>query len=325
MIELRHARYFVATADAGSVSGAAARLHVAQPSLSRQLRQLERELGVDLFVRAGGQRLTLSPAGRDLLPQARTVLTEAKRLVDAAGYHASGGLRRLSVGAPTVTLTDVVAPFVATLGQEDPDVDVLPSDGLTPEEATERGADLVITTRAPGGSFVTAPLAELPVWAYVAPDHGWAHRRRVGVEELSGTRAIVLPPGATARQVLDVALASRGVGLGDVLEAANGTLAQALAAAGRGVALVSDDPRYGLRRAALVDGETPLGIRLLAAWDPRHAGAPTIAATVDRLREFIAHRYGVPAAPSPRGGSMEARGSSGPAPTSGGNLHRRTD
>ncbi len=293
-MELRHARYFVATADAGSVSAAAARLHVAQPSLSRQLRQLEGELGVELFVRAGGQRLTLSPAGRDLLPQARTVLAEAKRLVDAAGYHASGGLHRLSVGAPTVTLTDVVAPFVATLGQDDPDVDVLPSDGLGAEEAMERGADLVITTRGPGGPFVTAPLAVLPVWAYVAPDHGWAGRRRVGIEELAATRAIVLPPTATARQVLDVALASRGVGLGSALEAANGTLAQALAAAGRGVAVVSDDPRYGLRRAALVDGDTPLRIRLLAAWDPRHAGAPTIAATVERLREFVTTRYDVP-------------------------------
>jgi DNA-binding transcriptional LysR family regulator len=295
MMELRHARYFVTTADAGSVSAAAARLHVAQPSLSRQLRQLESELGVELFVRAGGQRLTLSPAGRDLLPQARTVLAEAKRLVDAAGYHASGGLRRLSVGAPTVTLTDVVAPFVATLGQDDPDVDVLPSDGLSPEEATERGADLVITTHAPGRAFVTAPLAVLPVWGYVAADHPWADRDTVAVEELGTTRVIVLPPTATAREALDVALASRGIGLGSALEAANGTLAQALAAAGRGMAVVSDDPRFGLRRAALVDGRAALSIRLLAAWDPRHPGAPTIAATADRLREFVTQRYGAPA------------------------------
>lgn len=290
-MELRHARYFVATADEGSVSAAAARVRVAQPSLSRQLRQLERELGVALFDRSGG-RLHLSTAGRALLPEARALLTQAERLRESARFHAAGGLVRLSVGAPTVTLTDVVAPFVATLGEGDPDIDVLPSDGLTARAAAERGADLVITTTAPGAPFAVAVLAVLPVWAYLAPDHPWGARQRVPLEELLDARVIALPPTATSRQTLDLAVAARGLAFSPALEAANGTLAQALAAARRGVAVVSDDPRFGLARVAVDDGGHELSIRLLATWDSGHPGAPTIEDTVTRLRDFVTRRYG---------------------------------
>ena len=73
-MELRTLRYFVETADAGTVSAAADAVHVTQPALSRQLRQLERELGTNLFDRVGG-RLLLSPVGRELLPLARDILT----------------------------------------------------------------------------------------------------------------------------------------------------------------------------------------------------------------------------------------------------------
>ncbi len=293
-MELRHARYFVATADEGSVSAAATRVRVAQPSLSRQLRQLERELGVDLFDRSGG-RLRLSTAGLSLLPEARALLAQAERLRESARFHAAGGLVRLSIGAPTVTLTDVVAPFVATLGAGDPDIDVLPSDGLTARAAAERGADLVITTAAPGGPFTVMPLAVLPVWAYVSPDHPWAERGRVPLEELLDARVVALPPTATSRQTLDHAVAARGAAFAPALEAANGTLAQALAAARRGVAVVSDDPRFGLSRVAVDDGGHELSIRLLATWDSGHPGAPTIEDTATRLREFVARRYGGPA------------------------------
>ncbi|HWS37866.1 MAG TPA: LysR family transcriptional regulator, partial [Actinoplanes sp.] len=114
----------MATAEAGTVSGAAARLHLTQPGLSRQLRQLEKDLGVRLFDRAGG-RLDVSATGRALLPQARELLQRADALKIAASFHAQGRLERLTIGAPTVTLTDVVAPFIATLAPDDPTVDVV--------------------------------------------------------------------------------------------------------------------------------------------------------------------------------------------------------
>ena len=98
-MELRTLRYFVETADAGTVSAAADAVHVTQPALSRQLRQLERELGTNLFDRVGG-RLLLSPVGRELLPLARDVLTRAERLAVAAATLSQGRLERLMLGRP---------------------------------------------------------------------------------------------------------------------------------------------------------------------------------------------------------------------------------
>src|SRR5262249_29975187 len=82
-MDLHTLRYFVAVADTGTVSAAAEVVRVTQPSLSRQLRGLERDLGVALFERGHG-RLTLSPAGRQLLPRVRDLLTRADDLRTAA-------------------------------------------------------------------------------------------------------------------------------------------------------------------------------------------------------------------------------------------------
>jgi DNA-binding transcriptional LysR family regulator len=290
MMELRHLRYFVTTAEAGTVSGAAERLHLTQPGLSRQLRQLERDLGVALFDRSGG-RLALSTTGRGLLPQARDLLQRADALRVAAAFHAEGRLSRLTIGAPTVTLTDVVSPFIATLDPSDPTTDVLGADGLSPAETLRLGADLAIGTVRPAAPYRSRALAVLPVWAYVHEGHPWAGRGRVPLAELLAEPLIVLPPAFTARQSLDAA----GAGYSAVIEAANGTVAQALAAAGRGIAVVSDDPRFGLVPLAVTTGDQRLSIRLVAVWDSRHVAAATIAEFAGRLGRFVRRRYDAPA------------------------------
>ena len=72
-MNLRHLQYFVATAEHGSFTAAARSLYVAQPSLSEQVRQLEAELGVELFARVG-RGIVLTEAGRALRPEAERVL-----------------------------------------------------------------------------------------------------------------------------------------------------------------------------------------------------------------------------------------------------------
>lgn len=133
--------------------------------------------------------------------------------------------------------------------------------------------------------------------AYVPPDHPWAARRRVTVTELAGEPLLALPPAFTARQALDAALTAAGTTSGSLLETANGTVAQALAAAGRGVAVVSDDPRYDLVALPIeLPGTGLLTIRLFSVWDSRHAAAPTLEAIARRLSTFTCERYGVPPA-----------------------------
>ncbi len=75
-------------------------------------------------------------------------------------------------------------------------------------------------------------------------------------------------------------------------------MAQALAAAGRGVAVVTDDPRFGLHALRITVDGSDLSIRLFAGWDPQHPGATTLAAIAGRLSEYIVGRYGDSARPS---------------------------
>jgi DNA-binding transcriptional LysR family regulator len=99
-MELRHLRYFVAAAEAENVSRAAARLHLSQPALSRQLRDLEEELGFALFERSP-KAVRLTEAGKVFLKESRAVLARAEEAVNTARAAARGSTE-LQVGyAPT--------------------------------------------------------------------------------------------------------------------------------------------------------------------------------------------------------------------------------
>src|ERR1700722_10854051 len=97
-MELRHLRYFVAIAEEGSITLAAGRrLHTAQPSLSRQLRELETEVGAKLLVRSV-QGVELTPAGRAFLDHARLALSQVEAAGEAARRSAHPEQRTLVLG-----------------------------------------------------------------------------------------------------------------------------------------------------------------------------------------------------------------------------------
>ena len=96
-MELRHLRYFVAVADHGGISHAAERLNIAQPAVSRQIRDLEAELGVDLLLREG-RRVVLTDAGRAYAERARAVLAAAHDAADEARRIAKGETGHLRIG-----------------------------------------------------------------------------------------------------------------------------------------------------------------------------------------------------------------------------------
>lgn len=296
-IDLRLLRYLVATVDAGSATAAAASLHVTQPVLSRQLRKLEHELGLRLFER-DGRRLRLTHAAEDFLPRARAVLRDADALLDASRALASGRLEELHVAVPTTTLTDVLAPFIATLGPEDP-VPLLRSlDPGGAQAAIAAGADVAIVHRPPSRALASLPLAVLPVLAYVRPGDPWASRGSVRLTELVARQLVLLSDDFRPRQLLDAALDREGLAYGTVLECTNAQVAQALAAAGRGVAVVSDDPRFDLVPLGIEGRGGAVHIRLYAAWDPRHHAAAAIEDLARRLADFCVERYGVEVAAS---------------------------
>src|SRR5512139_310007 len=165
-MELRVLRYFLAVVDTGSVTRAAEEVHVAQPSLSRQLRGLESSLGMALFDRTGKQ-MRLTAAGHRFLPIARDLVTRADTARAAAAAIANGQATRLTVAAPATTITDVIAPYLATRGPDDPIVTVEEESPTRAYRALARGADVAICSGPPLRRFAWRPVARLPLWAYV--------------------------------------------------------------------------------------------------------------------------------------------------------------
>src|ERR1700744_2429252 len=96
-MELRHLRYFIVVAEEQNVTRAAERLHLSQPPLSRQIRDLEDELGVELFRRTA-RSMALTDAGKVFLGEARAVLLRADQAVQAARAAAQNCKGRLQVG-----------------------------------------------------------------------------------------------------------------------------------------------------------------------------------------------------------------------------------
>jgi DNA-binding transcriptional LysR family regulator len=96
-MDLRRLRYFLVTAEEQNVSRAAKRLHIAQPPLSAQIKQLERELGVKLFDRTG-RSVRLTEAGRLLLEEGRRIFVQVDRTVDFVRRVGDGRIGRLTLG-----------------------------------------------------------------------------------------------------------------------------------------------------------------------------------------------------------------------------------
>lgn len=163
MFDLRQLRYFVAVAEAGHVGRAAERLHLSQPPLSRQIRQLEANLGVSLFHRHA-RGVSLTEAGERLLLDAQDLLAAAEAAATTAQRTARGELGRLRLGFASTALYSILPALVRRLGEGLPAV-TLELRELTAEQqfhALAGGtldAGIVICADPP------APLDRLPLLA----------------------------------------------------------------------------------------------------------------------------------------------------------------
>lgn len=123
-MELRHLRYFVAVADDLSFSRAAERLHIAQPPLSQQIRNLETELGVTLLDRTR-HRVQLTPAGRLFLDSARQTLAAADRAIETAQRAGRGELGRLVIGFASAIAYSVFPDILRSFRERFPEVELV--------------------------------------------------------------------------------------------------------------------------------------------------------------------------------------------------------
>jgi DNA-binding transcriptional LysR family regulator len=298
-VEVRTLRYFLAVAISGSTTAAANVVHVTQPALSRQVRTLERQLGFDLFDRTD-KRLVLNSAGRQFFPVAADLVARFEQVERTAADIAAGHLTSIHITATRTTTQDIVAPFLATWTPEDPIPTLQDEIPARLYASLSTGADLVIGTDRPNDELAWIPLARLPVWAFAPAGHRWNGARTVALKELVDEPLYVLTPEHHSRRALDAAVRAAGLGYSHPLvELSTPEAAQAMVASGRGIATLSDDPRFGLVPSAVVSGTDRVSVRLYAAWNPAHHAAKSLQRIAGRIRDFCLDQYGPEARLSP--------------------------
>ncbi len=188
-MELRHLRYYVAVAEEENVSRAALRLHVSQPALSRQIRDLEEEIGFDLLERSA-KSVSLTDAGRVFLKEACAVLQRAEAAVEKARAVAAGGAGELHVGyAPSLT-AQILPRTLRAFQAEAPRVRVFLHDLSTEQmlsrlrDGTLQVAFLVKPTRAMLRDLIYEEVEQSPLCVAVATGHPLAKKSSVTLDRL---------------------------------------------------------------------------------------------------------------------------------------------
>jgi len=241
-VELRHLRYFVVVGEEEHFGRAADRLHVVQPALTRQVQQLEEELGCALFERLKrGVRLT--EAGKSFLEEARRLLSDLERGIDRTRLVAQGKVGRLLVGfADTATYSGELASILRDFRAKWPDVrlELFPSSSVTAgEQLRDRDVDVAFVYLLP------ANLRELKThkisgdrWVLALPQaHRLVKSKRVRLGDLKG-EPFVWFPRTVAAPLYDRILSrchAAGLTLNIVQEGNNLTTIMSLVAGGIGL------------------------------------------------------------------------------------------
>lgn len=293
-VDLRHLRYFVATADAGGITRAAARLNLSQPALSRQVRDLETELGLPLFERRG-RRLVLTSQGEDLLARARDLLANASSLQDRARALRSGDQGIIRVGIAPVTLEGLVPPFLTHHQRRHPNVEVrLTEDSPARLWAKVERGELDVAVSFPGheglGSRFLFPLCALAVMS----EGRFPRRSQLELTDLAQEPLLLLSRQFLTRQWFDEACQHRRFRAKILLESTNPHALIALARVGYGVAVLpSHTPfdKHSLRAVPLVANGLVLGAWAAVTWDHHRFQPPFVEQFIDELVGYARTSY----------------------------------
>ena len=276
-MELRHLRYFVAVAEAENVSRAALKLHVSQPGVSRQIRDLEEELGIALLER-GAKSVRLTAAGSVFFQEAREVLARAEEAVRKAREVAVGGSGEIAVGyAPSLTV-QILPPALRRFQERFPQARVTLHDLSTEEMLAQlrsgklQVALLVRPTPAMLRGLKFQELARYPMCVAVAPRHPLAKSKTLTLAQVAREPLIAYSRKEYPEYHEDLAaMFAKGKSRPRIAEEHDGvTSIIAAVEAGRGVALVPAclSCMTGPRLKILALKPAPLEIRVGAIWVP---------------------------------------------------------
>ncbi len=295
-MELRHLRYFVAVAEQGSVSKAARHVHVSQPALSRQIRDLEADLGVPLFDRVA-RRVELTAEGEDLLRHGRDVLAQAESVRERARALRGGVAGLLRVGTTPQATQSIFAAFLRRFARLHPGIEVQLTEegGVRLVELVEEGVIHLALSIAARKPLQCRPLFPIRVLAVAAPRTRWKRRATVDIAELADEPFLLLRPSFGTRQMFDAACQVARFRPRIVLESGDPHSLVALAEAGHGVAVVPSSLRFLSQKVQvlpILQNRQSLGSWVGVVHDARRALPIHAASFVDELSAYL--RAGFP-------------------------------
>src|SRR5216684_1755299 len=242
-MELRHLRYFVAVADAGNLTVAAQRtLHTSQPSLSRQIRDLEDELGTPLLTRRA-RGVDLTPAGRAFLDHARSVLSQVEAASEAARRVAGPAKPCFAMGFLTGHELTWMPEALRILRDELPNIDVMISSQYSPllADGLSKGKIGAAFLRREQGApdLAFRLLVKEPLVVILSGDHRLAALKAISLKDLVGERFVIVSQTAPVlRGVIDNYLKRSGIKITPAYEADHVTMGISLIMSTRGVGLL---------------------------------------------------------------------------------------
>ncbi len=293
-MELRHLRYFVAVAEAGSLTVAASRkLHTSQPSLSRQIRDLESELGAQLLTRRA-RGIELTPAGRIFLDHARSVLSQVAAATAAVRRVAHPAKPCFSVGFLTGHEWTWMPEALRILRDELPNIDVMISSQYSPllaDGLAQGKIDAAFLRRekgVPGLAFRL--LVKEPLMVILPSDHRLAALQAISPRDLAGeTFVIVSDTAPVLRAVIDNYLQRSRVNIKPAHEADHLSMGISLIASTRGVGLLPAYAQSFLPSSVTsrpLKGDTPT-IELVLGYKKSNQ-SPILKLLLSRLDELVA-------------------------------------
>jgi len=286
-MEIRQLRYLVTIVEAGGFTRAAERVHVAQPGVSAQIRQLERELGQELLDRSG-RTVKLTDAGAAVLPYARAALRAIADLQDVADEMAGLVRGRVRLGMVTSCGVPDMPLLLERFHRAYPGIDITLTENNSHalvDQVRDGSLDvaLIALTRHDPEGLALAVIADEPIVAVVAYGEPLSDREEVGFATLEEHRLISMPVGSGLRSVLDETCTAAGVRPRIALEATNPQMLAELAARGLGVGIVPESTARAntdtLRTLRLVRPE--LRGRLALAWRAEGPWSTAARALID--------------------------------------------
>ena len=299
-MEVHQLRYFVAVAEEGGFSLAAARVHVAQPSLSQQIRKLERETGQPLFDRLA-RGATLTEAGQKLLPFARRILTDlgdAQRSVDECGRQIAG---TVTLGIIPTIAPYVIRPLLRACAAELPQVDLHVHEDVTERlvRALEGGEmDLaVVSTCRDAAGMRREQWQREPLLLMLPEDHPDARKKRASLRALRGEEFLTLQESHCLSRQIERWCLRQKITRRTVRSALQLSTVVGMVAAGQGVSLlpamaVADEANRGCAFLPLPDPTPAREINALR--NPARFQSRAAVAIAQLARRVVAEAVGTP-------------------------------